>query len=706
MAETDSTLDLPSASIPPTGESEGDQPTMSEGETSRDTEEVAESPSEIQDAENAVEGESHVGEVPDEDVADTDISDDEDNPGFRISTARRSQFSSVLASVVVHAVVLIVMALLTLPLIVKRDLAIVLEPTDVTEVEEKLEEMEITSPSEFSAATVDNLITDPQLMKTSESSQFASAQVAVNLEEVSETPVTAEVSINVGSPMELPGVDELVSGVGEGTVGVGRSVVDNYDQAFDKLTWEILTLLEKGRVLVVWCFDQSSSMKDDQKVIRDRIDRVYAELGLNELAGAENLMTAVTSYGENVFVHLGKPTDDVETIRAAIDEVPIDASGKELMCVAVAKSITGLRDYAKRTRRQMAMILVTDESGDREDNDAHLEPTLELVKKSRCRVYVLGREAVFGYPYAHVAWEHPQTYVVHYLPVDRGPESAYIEQLQTEGFRERTDSHPSGYGPYEQSRLARESGGIYFMLPSVELDVVGLDKRRYRLDNMRSYKPDLRDRVSLFREIESSPLRSGLLKIIYDMNPYDDEAKKIIVMRTDFSTNPEEFVRQAGSEMDKVTIYMDYLDRVRTALDDIWNLRHRELQPRWRANADLMRAQLLAYKIRLYEYGSYLNQFLQNPKSSPPTKEPDLHFIHWSVSRRQEMITRGSQSQNVELAKKLFADVIENHPGTPWAGRAEKEIASGFGIEFTPYYHRRPAPGGNTPVDLIPVPKI
>ena len=97
---------------------------------------------------------------------------------------------------------------------------------------------------------------------------------------------------------------------------------------------------------------------------------------------------------------------------------------------------------------------------------------------------------------------------------------------------------------------------------------------------------------------------------------------------------------------------------------------------------------------------------MQNPKNSPPTKEPDLLFIHWSVSRRQEMITGEVTAEYLKSAKELFAEVIEKHPGTPWAARAEKEMTSGFGIELVPYYHRRPAPGGGEPVDLIPVPKI
>jgi len=218
----------------------------------------------------------------------------------------------------------------------------------------------------------------------------------------------------------------------------------------------------------------------------------------------------------------------------------------------------------------------------------------------------------------------------------------------------------------------------------------------------------LRDRATLLTELKPSVLRSGLLQIIYDMNPYDPEAAKIIEMRASFSPNIETFTQQVRTEQAKIIIYMQYLDRMRTALENVWDLRAQEADPRWQANADLMRAQLLAYKIRLYEYGAYLEYFLQRPQVVPmskPSGEHTVHFIHWSISRRPDMLTTDITGEYLELAKEMFAEVIRKHPGTPWAARAEKEMSSGFGVELTPYYQRRPGPGGgNAP--LIPVPKL
>ena len=118
-------------------------------------------------------------------------------------------------------------------------------------------------------------------------------------------------------------------------------------------------------------------------------------------------------------------------------------------------------------------------------------------------------------------WVHPQTQHVHWLPIDRGPETAFVEQLQTDGFHRRYDAHPSGFGPYECSRLGRETGGIFFMLPSLETNLVHGQKRNYDMEA--PYFPDLRSRLEVKADIDRSPLRTMLEKVIYDLNPYNPQ---------------------------------------------------------------------------------------------------------------------------------------------------------------------------------------
>ncbi len=502
---------------------------------------------------------------------------------------------------------------------------------------------------------------------------------------------------------DAPPPSALVAAAPDGALGDPRSIVDNYDQALDQITQEILWFMDKGPVLAVWCFDQSESMKDDQKLIRDRIERVYTELGISSHK-SDRLMTGVTSFGGGFGLHTESPTSDQTKIRAAIDSVPVDPSGLEMMCEAVGRSIAHHQEYAQRTHRQMLLILVTDESGQPENNNLYLEQAIAQAKAAKCRCYVLGREAVFGYPYAYISWIHPQTRHTHWLQIDRGPESAFVEQLQTDGFRRRYDAHPSGFGPYEQTRLARETGGIFFMLPGLESNLVRGEKRRYELEAMRSYRPDLRARIEIITDRDASVMRKTVYQVIYDLNPYDPEISKIIEMRVRFAPDYPTLVKQAREEQTKAIVYLRYLAKAQAVMESLASHRQEEVSPRWQANYDLIYAQLIAYQARMYEYGAYLEYFIQNPKVVPLTKAPNLTLVHWDIHNRKETLTEEAKPY-IEKATKLYEQILVDHPGTPWSARADQELKRGFGAALVEIYWP-PFPTIPPGVKIQPIPKL
>ena len=371
---------------------------------------------------------------------------------------------------------------------------------------------------------------------------------------------------------------------------------------------------------------------------------------------------------------------------------------------AVSLAIARHREYARSSGRQVVLILVTDESGEKEDNWQYLEQAVAEAKAARCKIYVLGRESVFGYPFVYMRWEHPQTRRIHWIPVSRGPETAFVEQLQVDGFRRRHDAFPSGFGPYEQCRLARETGGIFFMLPSLESALVRGEKRRYELEIMRPYRPDMRARVEALDDRKRYPLRAVIWQCIYELNPYEGpEIARQVEMRVHFSPIYEQFVRQARIEQGKARNYLIYLARVQKILEDGARFRADEADPRWQANYDLIYAQLVAYQARIWEYGAALDAFISQPKVAPLTKPPDRHLVHWNVGVRKQTRTEESKPY-IDKATELFHTVVENHPGTPWAARAQGELKRGFGVDFHPEYHRTyyNPPGGVT----VPVPKL
>jgi len=652
--------------------------------------------------------------APDSDAADSDAAEQQNpavehlrEPWWSPDGMMRGMTSG-LVSLVFHLVLLICLALIVISPPEESGLAELLVEADY-EPEDELQTV-LLDPSTDPVESLDALSFDvTDSAGAVEGGSVSVSEPVLSSPRTSEAPSEHVVSLD-RSLARFPGRSEALSHLPDGMLGQRRAVVDGYGTALDRITREILWMLDRSEVLVAWVFDESESMKDDQAEIRDRVHRVYEELGLVGATQGDALMTAVVSYGGGYNVHTPKPTSDLDRIREAIDRIPIDDSGKELMCRAVGQTIAQYRGFVKRGGRRLALILVTDESGEPEDNLAYLEATIEQARKTNTRIFVLGRESVFGYPYAYFRWVHPQTMRVHWLPVNRGPETAFVEALQIDGFRRRRDAFASGFGPYEQSRMAHQTGGIFFMLPSPESNLARDEaNRNFELDAMRGYHPDLRARHEVMADRDASALRAAIWKVIYDLNPYRPEVAETIELRRHFSRDFPTFLKQVAEQKRRLPVYLNYLDQADKALQSgrMKRLRADEPSLRWRANYDLIIAQLMAYKVRAYEYGAYLDQFAKDPEVVPQRKPPNLTLRHWRIATRKELLTEEITGEYLERANELFAECAENHPGTPWAARAEREMRAGYGVTLEPVYRpetKHGGGGGGGP--KIPIPKL
>ena len=59
-----------------------------------------------------------------------------------------------------------------------------------------------------------------------------------------------------------------------------------------------------------------------------------------------------------------------------------------------------------------------------------------------------------------------------------------------------------------------------------------------------------------------------------------------------------------------------------------------------------------------------------------------------------------------QTATKLFRHVIVEHPGTPWARRANVEMRAGYGFVFTEYFYNAPKPSKGKPQPKVVIPKF
>jgi hypothetical protein len=472
---------------------------------------------------------------------------------------------------------------------------------------------------------------------------------------------------------------------GSGSVGVTGAA-----GAIDRLTHEILASLEQRPTLVVWLFDQSGSLRDERKSIVKRFRRIYEELGVIEAANnpafardeAKPLLTAVVGFGESPVSLTAEPTDQIETIVRAVESIKDDKTGQENVFQAVGMVAEKFRPYESKRRgnRRVMIIVFTDEAG---DDAANLDDTVDICRRLAMPVYVVGRPAPFGRDTAYVKWIDPDPQYdqrPQWVPVTLGPESLVPEALKLR-FANGNDEEllDSGFGPYALTRLCYETGGLYFSthpnrvvgrtVTSAETDNLSAHFTAFfDPDAMRRYQPDYLSAAEYMRQVERSRSRRALVEAARMTWTSPLEGVQLRFPKRDDA----ELAQLLSVAQRSAALLQPKLDLLCEVLLSGEADRQDEEEPRWQAGYDLALGRALAAKVRTDGYNMMLAEAKQGraferPRSNTWILEPAADFPASSLERLADEATDSLRR------------VVAEHPGTPWAMLAERELATPLG---------------------------
>ncbi len=638
--------------------------------------------------------------------------------------SRSSSFSALGTSVVVHGLLLGSLAVWTFKLQEDQPDVVLESVFDDERVQEEFTQdletdQEIAETQNFVAGGVVSTAIG------------GSGAPSVQQQKVEQSESLQEVDFNVNvTNIDLPGENMIGTDLGVGEVnGEVGAVVEGYGAALGRITQELIRLMRQEKIMAIWLFDESNSMKDDQQEISQKFHKVYEELGIQTKTDKvlklqdQVLLTSICSFGKGLNYLTKDPTTDVKQIQQAIDRIPIDESGDENMCSAIEAVINKYKSMARGQKRRMVVIIVSDESpsdsGDLNWDSQALENAIKLCEDTRTPAYLMGREAIFGYPFAHVTWQDPSTLLSYPVRINRGPETEYPECLQWDGLHARWDSFSSGFGPYSQVRLCKETGGIFFMLPGEEQDLRGAgahEDRKFASLAMKEYEPLLLPRREYAEERARSKFRTGLWEIIVATNPHVNGELNMRVH--DFSTAAEDFAKEAAPQFKRATDAMVIVEKSLKILDDLRPLRAKEDSQRWRACFDLMYAQLLSYRIRLFQYLLVLDDHqAKKPKPKDPKhNEWNIGYTKKMVEPDEDQFGRLKAAFNLKmnrseyltmlqeqskLADEAYELVKREHAGTPWERRANYEMNDrGYGIYIASRFEDPRYRDPNNPVKI------
>ena len=384
---------------------------------------------------------------------------------------------------------------------------------------------------------------------------------------------------------------------------------------------------------------------------------------------------AIVGFGQGIDFVLKKPTLEIDEIGRAIKKLRTDMSGVENTMQAITQTIDAYAGLIGKDRK-MLLILVTDESG---DDGADIEEAGWALKKHKVPLYVIGRQSLFGYPFAHHRYVDPVTKDVYHPLIHRGPETADVEIYQWDGLYDRWDEHPSGFAPWELARLTKDSGGIYFLLPSEEFMRVRQREQAYSIVQLKEYMPEYDNRMVYVQNRTASELRRSIYQIITETKGF--------IYRRDFPIDPAELAQAAEQERNKATEKLDLLLKVQDHLEKLKSLRDREREKRWQAHYDVILAQTVAFQVKAFEYRALMAQIIQKPPAPSKLPTPDL-AITFVVDHAQEpLAAKNLTAKKYVEAKRLLEDVIAKYPKTPWADLAQDTLDRGFSVKLNEWHH-------------------
>jgi hypothetical protein len=611
-----------------------------------------------------------------------------------------------LASLILHVCVLVMLAVVWMQA-PPREQTMVINAVEYAPIDpEQLNVEASDAPTEFGSA--------------GEAGVTGAVALAPNLDQISESPRMTEpveviaptISVNLSTEIPTaPSLDENLVIKGE----AGESV-SGASGAIDRITQEILHSIEQRPTLVVWVFDQSASLQPQREEIHARFDRVYKELGALEASGNEAfkqhedapLLTSVVSFGQDVAFLTPKPSNDLATIKSLVEGIQNDPTGVEHVFNAVKLTAERYRRYRQgpeSQRRNVLIVIFTDECGDDQDI---ADATTVLCQRLQIPVYIVGVPAPFGREQILVRFRDPDPNFdqsERYLPVRQGPETVRPENVQlafigSSGRDDEFERLDSGFGPYALTRLCYETGGIYFSVHPNNSQVGGRGGRTAMMAStlayffdpnvMRSYRPEYvpfdkynaklmqnRACVSLVEAAELSQLEPMQNPRLFF--PVQNEAQ----LKRDLDIAQ----RDAAILEPRLRQLHDVLKRGETDREKLTNLR-------WQAGYDLALGRVLAARARTEGYNAML------AKAEQGLTFEDKDSDTW-VLRSADEITVGSNIEKMaNQAKDLLNRVIEQHPDTPWALLAKRELRDPVGWKWTERHtgvNDPPPPQGNAP---------
>jgi hypothetical protein len=475
---------------------------------------------------------------------------------------------------------------------------------------------------------------------------------------------SGDYSFQGGGAFTSPGKNESREGLS------GSKIVE-------RVTSLLKDSVDYGPTLAVWIIDESKSARGLVQTISSMIQQPYGSL--KSETDSQRFLTAVCTFGGQLHFPVDTPSPDPLSLITAIGSMPTDATGKEMVFTAIGEAIKKYTRYRTEDRREVMFFIVTDEAGD----DQNLVDTLiEEPRRIGLPMYVIGVPAPFG---RSAALDAAVENATDKTSIRQGPESRYGEHIELGFWGGINDFRmmDSGFGPFALEKLCRGTGGRYIAVrpPTGGYSFAGATVNEWPSsgvwqpdpDVMQKYAPDYTTEADYQKLLQGNAACMALHQAAQVAAVEFTQLPEVTFVKRDEAQLANDVARaqQLAAKLEPG------VNRLFDAIEKGESGRAKLTSPRWQAAYDVAMGRAAAAKSRVDGYNAMLAELKRGKNFENATSTT------WELATAETTDATSALKKLGEKAKLYLERVVTEHPGTPWAKLAERELQTPFGWKWT-----------------------
>jgi hypothetical protein len=203
--------------------------------------------------------------------------------------------------------------------------------------------------------------------------------------------------------------------------------------------------------------------------------------------------------------------------------------------------------------------------------------------------------------------------------------------------------------------------------------------RRIAKPMPKEYQPDQITNDEVRKKPDKYPLRAAVLAAVDVLRKHGEESPPTTEFVAPAAKDRPALLKRITESQKPLARHMEELKEAQERLEGLENQRKREPSKRWQAHYDFILSHVQLRYAYLFEYSLMLGEFR---KDNLPELDAKKNQNGWRLVASEKLDGPTDLKDTVKSAHKLLSKVTKDHPDTPWAALADRDLGTPAGLQW------------------------